>query len=158
MQGGPSSIPGQGTRARMPQLKVLRAATKTWCSQINKLILKQKREREWCDFTFPGGRLLIHLAPLGNCTTLCGGDSLCPESLLPRWTFIYGEEQQSKTRHTNNFLVLMLHSLSINESFDPTQVYDLHFAVRFLIAMLTEDSIFIRNLAKSQLSDVELVI
>ena len=41
--GGPGSIPGQGTRScmsqlrpRMPQLKILHAATKTWCSQINK--------------------------------------------------------------------------------------------------------------------------
>ena len=39
---GPSSIPGQGTRSCMPQLRVhmpqvLHAATKTWQSQINEL-------------------------------------------------------------------------------------------------------------------------
>ena len=34
--GGPGSIPGRGTRAHMPQLKLLCATTKTPCSQINK--------------------------------------------------------------------------------------------------------------------------
>ena len=34
--GGPGSIPGQGTRSCMPQLKIPSAATKTQCSQINK--------------------------------------------------------------------------------------------------------------------------
>ena len=41
--GGPGSIPGQGTRSHMPQLrgyvlqpKILHTATKTRCSQINK--------------------------------------------------------------------------------------------------------------------------
>ena len=34
----PGSIPGQGTRSHMPQLKIPRAATKTWCSEINKEI------------------------------------------------------------------------------------------------------------------------
>ena len=40
--GGPGLIPGQGTRSHMLQLrvhmlqlKILYAATKTWCSQIN---------------------------------------------------------------------------------------------------------------------------
>ena len=40
--GGPGLIPGQGTRSHMwqlrvlmPQLKILCAITKTWCSQIN---------------------------------------------------------------------------------------------------------------------------
>ena len=32
--GGPGSIPGQGTRSHMPQLKVPHAATKTRCGQI----------------------------------------------------------------------------------------------------------------------------
>ena len=43
--GGPGSIPGWGTRSHMPQLRVhmpqlnvLHAATKTQCSQINKLL------------------------------------------------------------------------------------------------------------------------
>ena len=36
--GSPGSIPGQGTRSRMPQLKILHAPTKTRCSQINKYI------------------------------------------------------------------------------------------------------------------------
>lgn len=99
------------------------------------------------------------MAPLGNGTTLCGGDSLCPESLLPRQAFIYGEEQQSKTRHTNNFFMLMLSFPSINENCDPTQLYDLHFAVHFLIVMLTEDLIFIRKSdCEFQLNDLELVI
>ena len=34
--GGPDSIPGQGIRSHMPQLKILHVAAKTWCSQINK--------------------------------------------------------------------------------------------------------------------------
>ena len=32
--GDPGSIPGQGTRSPMPQLKILHAATMTWRSQI----------------------------------------------------------------------------------------------------------------------------
>ena len=42
-QGGSDSIPGQGTRSHMPQLKILCAITKTQHSQINKIILKKKR-------------------------------------------------------------------------------------------------------------------
>ena len=34
--GGLGSIRGQRSRSHMPQLKILHAATKTWCSQINK--------------------------------------------------------------------------------------------------------------------------
>ena len=34
--GGPGSIPGQGTRAHMLQLKILDATTKTQHSQMNK--------------------------------------------------------------------------------------------------------------------------
>ena len=55
--GGPGSIPGQGTRSLMPQLKILhvttkiphvatkilRAATKTWHSQRYKLFFFKKR-------------------------------------------------------------------------------------------------------------------
>ena len=33
--GAPGSIPGQGTRSHMLQLKMLHAATKTQCSQIH---------------------------------------------------------------------------------------------------------------------------
>ena len=33
---GPGSIPGQGTRFHIPQLKILHATTKTQHSQINK--------------------------------------------------------------------------------------------------------------------------
>ena len=51
MQGGPGSIPGQGTRSHapqlrilMPQLKVPQATTKTWHSQINKYIKKQNKK------------------------------------------------------------------------------------------------------------------
>ena len=32
--GAPGSIPGQGTRSHMLQLKILHAATKTQCNQI----------------------------------------------------------------------------------------------------------------------------
>ena len=32
-----AGVPGQGARAHMPQLNILHAATKTQCSQINKL-------------------------------------------------------------------------------------------------------------------------
>ena len=41
--GGPGSIPGQGTRSHMPQLKIPHTATKTQCSQINKNNKKKKR-------------------------------------------------------------------------------------------------------------------
>ena len=34
--GGPGVIPGQGTRSHIPQLKIPRAATKAWCSQIKR--------------------------------------------------------------------------------------------------------------------------
>ena len=47
--GGLGSIPGQGTRSHMPQLrvhkpqpKVLHATTKTWHSQINEYFLKKR--------------------------------------------------------------------------------------------------------------------
>ena len=43
--GGLGLIPGQGARSRMPQLKIPRTATKTRCSQINKLIKKTKTLR-----------------------------------------------------------------------------------------------------------------
>ena len=36
--GGSGSIPGQGTRSHMQQLKKPHATTKTWCSQICKYI------------------------------------------------------------------------------------------------------------------------
>ena len=36
--GGPGSIPGQGTRSYMLQLKILYAASKIWWSQMNKQI------------------------------------------------------------------------------------------------------------------------
>ena len=45
---GPGSIPGQGTKSHMPQLRVCMqqleipcATTKTWCSQINKQIFSE---------------------------------------------------------------------------------------------------------------------
>ena len=51
--GGLGSIPGQGTtshmpqlRVRMPQLKIPRATTKTWSSQINKHIFLKNEEEE----------------------------------------------------------------------------------------------------------------
>lgn len=47
-------------------------------------------------FTFPGGRLLLHLAALGNGTALCDGVSLCPESLSPRQALICGENHNPK--------------------------------------------------------------
>ena len=31
--GGPGSIPGQGIRSHMPQLRILHVAAKTWCSK-----------------------------------------------------------------------------------------------------------------------------
>ena len=46
--GGPSSIPGQGIRSHMlqlrvlmPQLKIPCTTAKTWCNQINKLFFKK---------------------------------------------------------------------------------------------------------------------
>ena len=41
---GPGLIPGQGTRSHMLQLKILYAAAKTWCSQINKNLKKKKKK------------------------------------------------------------------------------------------------------------------
>ena len=40
MQGAQGSIPIQGTRSHMLQLKILNAATKTWLSQINYFLKK----------------------------------------------------------------------------------------------------------------------
>ena len=40
--GGPGSIPGQGTRSHMPQLKIPHAATKTQHNQY----LKKKKKKE----------------------------------------------------------------------------------------------------------------
>ena len=40
--GAQGSIPGQGTRSHMPQLKIPCAATKTWHSQINKYFKNKK--------------------------------------------------------------------------------------------------------------------
>ena len=42
MPGGLGLILGQGTRSHMLQLKILCAATKTWCSYIN------KTKTKWC--------------------------------------------------------------------------------------------------------------
>ena len=41
--GDPGSIPGQGNRSHMLQLKILHAATKTCHNQINKYVLKRKK-------------------------------------------------------------------------------------------------------------------
>ena len=38
--GGVGLIPGQGTRSYTPQLEILCATTKIWCSQINDVNLK----------------------------------------------------------------------------------------------------------------------
>ena len=43
--GGPSSIPGQGTRSHMPQIKIPHAVAKTRCSQINKCLKKYNKVR-----------------------------------------------------------------------------------------------------------------
>ena len=48
--GGPvakAALPMQGAQvwSHMPQLKILHASTNIWCSQINKQILKKKKER-----------------------------------------------------------------------------------------------------------------
>ena len=40
----PGSIPGQGTRSHMSQLKIPCATTKTWHKQINKYFLKKQRK------------------------------------------------------------------------------------------------------------------
>ena len=34
-EGSPGTIPGQDSRAHMPQTKSLHAVTKSWCSQVN---------------------------------------------------------------------------------------------------------------------------
>ena len=39
---GPGSIPGQGTRSHMTQLKISHAAAKTQCSQIHKVFMINK--------------------------------------------------------------------------------------------------------------------
>ena len=45
--GGPSLIPGQGTRSHIPQQRVTIpcATTKTWHSQINNFVKKKKKIR-----------------------------------------------------------------------------------------------------------------
>ena len=43
--GGPGSIPGQGTRFHMLQLKILNVATKTRHSQIKKKKRKEKKRK-----------------------------------------------------------------------------------------------------------------
>ena len=44
--GGLDSLPGQGTKSHMPQVKILHATTKTQCSQTNKQIdISKKKER-----------------------------------------------------------------------------------------------------------------
>ena len=55
--GSLGSIPGQGTRSHMPQLRVcmlqqriLHAAMKTQHSQKNKLIFKTKQNKPFCDW------------------------------------------------------------------------------------------------------------
>ena len=42
--GDPGSIPAQETRSHVPQLKILHAATKAQCSQINKYFLGKEDE------------------------------------------------------------------------------------------------------------------
>ena len=44
--GGPGSIPGQGTRSHILQLRRSHASTKTWCSQIN-ILKKEKNIQVW---------------------------------------------------------------------------------------------------------------
>ena len=48
--GNLSLIPGQGTRACMPQLKIPHAAAKTWGSQINTKIKKKKKKKHSGEF------------------------------------------------------------------------------------------------------------
>jgi len=43
--GDLDSVPDQGTRSCMPHLKILHAAAKTWCNQIN-INIKKERELE----------------------------------------------------------------------------------------------------------------
>ena len=43
LAGGLGLIPGRGTRSHM-QLKILHGASKTWCTQVNRNILKSKKE------------------------------------------------------------------------------------------------------------------
>ena len=60
--GGPGSIPGQGTRFHMLQLKILKVATKTRHSQIKKKKKRKEKKRgtakiihmslEWDKYTF----------------------------------------------------------------------------------------------------------
>ena len=45
---GPGSIPDQGAGSHMPQLKVPRAATETWHSQINKFFFL-KSNNQWSE-------------------------------------------------------------------------------------------------------------
>ena len=53
MHGAPGSIPGQGTRSHMSQLKILHATTKTPCSQKYIYIKEKKKNvREIRGFLF----------------------------------------------------------------------------------------------------------
>ena len=54
---GPSSIPGQETRLRVPQLKIPRATTKTGRSQIHKYFFLRKVLKEnKMEWALPMGR------------------------------------------------------------------------------------------------------
>ena len=69
MQEAPGSIPGQGTRSHMLQLKILHmpkrrlkilcAATKTQCSQINKYITELKKKIHICIYTHTHGTSVV---------------------------------------------------------------------------------------------------
>ena len=45
-EGSPGSIPGQGIRSLLLQLKILDVTTKTQHSQINKYFLKRKKKSD----------------------------------------------------------------------------------------------------------------
>ena len=48
VQGAQGSVPGQGTRSHMLQLKIPHAAMKTQCNQINILNGKKKKNSSQC--------------------------------------------------------------------------------------------------------------
>ena len=106
--GGPSLIPGQGTRSHMqqlrvplPQLKIPCAATETWCSQINKQIntvLKRSLHdcfrKRWCSPTAG------HLCSLHVWTDVCKGGLWSSW----RWGWIFNSLRRPPDGHGNVYL------------------------------------------------------
>ena len=73
---GLGSVPGWGTRSHTPQLKILNAANKTWCSQIDKFIFKKRKKKKRDKVSTP----TLYLT---SSTTILGYQSILPAVPMP---------------------------------------------------------------------------